>query len=454
MDKKSGSIKTNGKIAFVPQTAFLLNASFRDNICFGQNFDQKKYEDAVVSCRLVDDLETFTGGDLTEIGERGINLSGGQKQRVSLARAVYSDADIYLIDDALSALDAEVGRQIFDGVLKRKFAAKTIIMVTHAHYILDQVDEVLVMRDGEIKASGHFSGIKTHQEYLRYSKTEQNFRASNADESKQPDKQNQNSTKPQDKGNIQESDMDEKKSTISWVPPKNLSRQNMAPNEQFSENEKDKVQHLGSTYGFNFEKERQKLRDLSLRVSKDREQELTEAGKLTTKETKTKGFTGAKVYVEYFRNFNFILLFLVFILYVCFAGLRIVSDYWLSWWAGASISGYTYSDYAHVYVYFVIALIVILILRVWLISTGSRRAGQLLNKQFMNGMLVRPLSYFDTTPVGVILNRATKDMSETDINLPNMIQHTFFNTLFIASVIVIIGIANPVILIFLAFLMI
>jgi len=139
-----------------------LNASFRDNICFGQNFDQKKYEDAVVSCRLVDDLETFTGGDLTEIGERGINLSGGQKQRVSLARAVYSDADIYLIDDALSALDAEVGRQIFDGVLKRKFAAKTIIMVTHAHYILDQVDEVLVMRDGEIKASGHFSGIKTH----------------------------------------------------------------------------------------------------------------------------------------------------------------------------------------------------------------------------------------------------------------------------------------------------
>lgn len=140
LDKKSGSIRTNGKIAFVPQTAFLLNASFRDNICFGQNFEQAKYEEAVVSCRLVDDLETFTGGDITEIGERGINLSGGQKQRVSLARAIYANADIYLIDDALSALDAEVGRQIFEGVLKTKLSGKTIIMVTHAQYILDQVD--------------------------------------------------------------------------------------------------------------------------------------------------------------------------------------------------------------------------------------------------------------------------------------------------------------------------
>lgn len=148
------------------------------------------------------------------------------------------------------------------------------------------------------------------------------------------------------------------------------------------------------------------------------------------------------------------LLVLVSLLYIIFAALRIVSDYWLSWWAGGSISGYTHSDYAHVYVYFVVALIVILILRVWTISTGSRRAGQLLNTKFMNGLLARPLSYFDTTPVGVILNRATKDMSETDINLPNMVQHTFFNTLFIVSVIVIVSIANPVILAFLSVLMV
>jgi ABC-type multidrug transport system fused ATPase/permease subunit len=110
LDRKSGTLKSKGKFAYVPQNAFLLNASFRDNISFGSAFDTSKYEETVVKCRLVDDLETFAGGDLTEIGERGINLSGGQKQRVSLARAVYSDADIYLIDDALSALDAEVGK--------------------------------------------------------------------------------------------------------------------------------------------------------------------------------------------------------------------------------------------------------------------------------------------------------------------------------------------------------
>jgi len=77
LDLRSGSIKTKGKIAFVPQSAFLLNASFRDNISFGLDFDLERYQDTVVSCRLVDDLEMFAAGDFTEIGERGINLSGG-----------------------------------------------------------------------------------------------------------------------------------------------------------------------------------------------------------------------------------------------------------------------------------------------------------------------------------------------------------------------------------------
>lgn len=106
LDIKKGRVRSNGKIAHVPQSAFLLNDSFKDNITFGMEYKQLKYEETLIKCRLTDDLETFPGGDTTEIGERGINLSGGQKQRVSLARAVYSEADIYLIDDALSALDA------------------------------------------------------------------------------------------------------------------------------------------------------------------------------------------------------------------------------------------------------------------------------------------------------------------------------------------------------------
>ncbi|KAG8336010.1 ATPase [Homalodisca vitripennis] len=106
-----------GEIAYVPQQAWIQNASVRENISFGNSFDEKKYNMTVKNCALTPDLEMLPGGDATEIGEKGINLSGGQKQRVSLARAVYSDADIYLMDDPLSAVDSHVGKHIFEHVI-------------------------------------------------------------------------------------------------------------------------------------------------------------------------------------------------------------------------------------------------------------------------------------------------------------------------------------------------
>jgi ATP-binding cassette subfamily C (CFTR/MRP) protein 1 len=96
----SGSVKKYGKIAYIGQEAFLLNSTVRNNILFGKPYDKELYQKVLKICELEADLETFQAGELTEIGERGINLSGGQKQRISIARAVYSESDIYLIDDA------------------------------------------------------------------------------------------------------------------------------------------------------------------------------------------------------------------------------------------------------------------------------------------------------------------------------------------------------------------
>ena len=117
MNKLTGRINVSGSLSYTPQQPWIQNATIRDNILFGKDLNQDFYNQVVLNCALVSDLEILTGGDQIEIGEKGINLSGGQKQRVSLSRAVYSRSDIYLLDDPLSAVDAHVGKQIFERVI-------------------------------------------------------------------------------------------------------------------------------------------------------------------------------------------------------------------------------------------------------------------------------------------------------------------------------------------------
>ena len=131
MNQVEGEIYKNGKIALVSQDPFLLNDTLKNNILFGKNLDDKRYQEVVKICQLESDLMLLSKGDMTEVGERGINLSGGQKQRIQIEREIYSDADIYLIDDCLSALDSQVGKDIFDLVLLGYLKDKTKIMVTH-----------------------------------------------------------------------------------------------------------------------------------------------------------------------------------------------------------------------------------------------------------------------------------------------------------------------------------
>lgn len=111
------------------------------------------------------------GGDLTQIGERGINISGGQKQRISIARAVYSNADIYLIDDALSALDAHVGAKIMDQVFKQELFNKTKILVTHKIDVLKDVDRIILMKQGAILLDDDRQSVMNSPEFQEYSKS-------------------------------------------------------------------------------------------------------------------------------------------------------------------------------------------------------------------------------------------------------------------------------------------
>lgn len=164
----SGAVLRSGSVAVAPQTAWIFNASLRDNIVFGGDFDAVRYDRVLDVCALRPDLEQLENGDQTQIGERGVNLSGGQKQRVSLARAVYADADVYLMDDPLSAVDANVGRHIFERCIKGALAGKTVLLVSHGVQYLSRCDEVLMMHEGRLQERGTHAELMTQEaEYYR-----------------------------------------------------------------------------------------------------------------------------------------------------------------------------------------------------------------------------------------------------------------------------------------------
>jgi len=156
LELQSSLVNKAGKFAYVEQNPWMQNASIKDNITFISKFDDKKYNETIKLCELEEDFNMLPAGDLTEIGERGINLSGGQKARISLARAVYSDRDIYLLDDPLSALDTKVKGKIFNKCIMKKLADKTRIIVSHCMDFLDKADRIIVLDNGQIVFDGNY----------------------------------------------------------------------------------------------------------------------------------------------------------------------------------------------------------------------------------------------------------------------------------------------------------
>ena len=162
-------LNIDGSIAYVPQAPWVQNATLRYNITFGKTFKNSVYTKVVEACALTQDLDILTGGDMTEIGEKGINLSGGQKQRVSIARAIYSNRDIYLLDDPLSAVDAKVGKHIFENVIGSEglLKNKTRLLVTHGISYLPQTDMILVYQERKF-STAYSKGIAAYCHYHAY----------------------------------------------------------------------------------------------------------------------------------------------------------------------------------------------------------------------------------------------------------------------------------------------
>ena len=160
----SGKMSCIGKMAFVSQTPWVYSGTVRDNIVFGKEFNEPKYQKVIEVCDLEKDIASFTKHDLTEIGQRGVILSGGQRARVSLARAIYSNADIYLLDDPLSAVDAKVGKHLFDRCIKEFLDGRLRILVTHQSHFLKETDSVVILQNGSVVCHGTYSRIEQYRQ--------------------------------------------------------------------------------------------------------------------------------------------------------------------------------------------------------------------------------------------------------------------------------------------------
>lgn len=156
----SGTIRVNGTVSYASQEPWLFSGTVRQNILFGQSMNRRRYQTVVKKCALERDFDLLPHGDKTIVGERGASLSGGQKARISLARAVYRKADVYLLDDPLSAVDTHVGRHLFDQCMRGFLKNKIVILVTHQIQFLSSADQIVIMDKGQVRAVGSYDTLR------------------------------------------------------------------------------------------------------------------------------------------------------------------------------------------------------------------------------------------------------------------------------------------------------
>ncbi|KAG8222673.1 hypothetical protein J437_LFUL002555 [Ladona fulva] len=418
MEKISGRVNTKGSIAYVPQQAWIQNATLHDNIIFGQEYHNSTYRRVVEACALKPDFDMLPAGDQTEIGEKGINLSGGQKQRVSLARAVYNDADVYFLDDPLSAVDSHVGKHIFEnvigphGILKKK----TRILVTHGITYLPEVDQIIVLKDGEITESG------TYKELLEKKGAFAEFLLHHLQEVEQ------------DEG-ISEEGLDEIKMQLeTTMGAEEFKRQLSTQRSRISESESSDSKQRSPTGSLS----RKRSIEGSEKSGSSQQLNESEAGKKTVVGEKLieaeKAETGRvkwRVYSHYLRSIGILLSVVTILLNILFQGFSIGSNFWLSAWSNdnSTVDTSRRDMYLGVYGALGIGQAISIFVGSLTMSLGSLYAAATLHKYILVNVLRNPMAFFEATPIGRIINRFGKDVDVLDNTLPMLIR-SFLTCLF------------------------
>ncbi|KAL9925480.1 multidrug-Resistance like Protein 1 isoform 6-T8 [Glossina fuscipes fuscipes] len=433
MDKISGTVNTVGSIAYVPQQAWIQNATFRENILFGKPYDRRRYNRVINACALKPDIDILSAGDLTEIGEKGINLSGGQKQRISLARAVYNNADIYLLDDPLSAVDSHVGKHIFEEVIGPGgiLANKTRILVTHGITFLPQTDNIYVMKLGEISENGTYQDLLNKRgdfsDFLLQHIQEGNEEVENLDE-----------IKLHLEGNLQSEELKDRfQKAITLARTESLSDAvSVHSLESTSTVRRRKLERESSEISINSINSRTKLN-------------IEEQGKLIETEKSQTGGVEFAVYKHYIKSVGVFLSMATLLLNFIFQAFQIGSNLWLTRWSNDKRVEHDTSlrdMYLGVYGAFGFGQAVSSFLSILVISLGCTYASRKLYYYLSHHIFRWPMDLFDVTPLGRLVNRFSKDIDTIDVILPLNLRVVIMQALMVLATIVVISISTPIFL--------
>uniref|UniRef100_A0A4W2DEJ1 ATP binding cassette subfamily C member 4 n=1 Tax=Bos indicus x Bos taurus TaxID=30522 RepID=A0A4W2DEJ1_BOBOX len=371
-----GQVSVHGRIAYVSQQPWVFSGTVRSNILFGKKYEKERYEKVIKACALKKDLQLLEDGDLTMIGDRGTTLSGGQKARVNLARAVYQDADIYLLDDPLSAVDAEVSRHLFELCICQALHEKIRILVTHQLQYLKAASQILILKDGQMVQKG------TYTEFLKSGI---------------------------DFGSLLKKENEE--AEPSPVPGSPTLR-----NRTFSES---------SVWS-------QQSSRPSLKEATPEGQDTENIQVTLTEESRSEGKVGFKAYKNYFTAGAhwFIIIFLILVNLAAQVS-YILQDWWLSYWANqqsalnVTVNGQgnvteklNLNWYLGIYSGLTASTVLFGIVRSLLVFFVLVSSSQTLHNQMFESILRAPVLFFDRNPIGRILNRFSKDIGHMDDLLP------------------------------------
>ncbi|KRX98141.1 Multidrug resistance-associated protein 1 [Trichinella pseudospiralis] len=443
MEKRNGTVGIKGSVAYVPQQAWIQNMTVRENILFNKPYRSDLMKKVLDGCSLNRDLQLLSGGEEAEIGEKGVNLSGGQRQRISLARAVYQNADIYLLDDPLSAVDSHVGQHIFENVISNNglLKNKTRVFVTHGLGYLKDADKIIVLNNGTISEIGTYNELLSRKGAFA-KLIETYIQERNEDEAFNDDVvscvllfffSTANSVIDEIIEDAAKVDLRlyERLSSIRSISSvgSDGSRKRVKTSNQFDTDD----------YVKDYEKEYSKM--LS---SKKKQNE----GKLIQEEEAAVGNIKAKVYLDYIKAIGFFSTFAITMLYITSNGFSVGASFWLADWSydANRYANETTSTDVRLGIYASLGILqgIFILLATTLLSYSMVLASRDIHESLLNNLLRSPMSFYDVTPLGRILNRIGKDIDVIDDTLPLTVRTWIMAGLGVLSVLLVILISTPI----------